>query len=67
MEFTEDLLFRQKYEDFLNDLGCPHHDSPHNHGRVPYSCIDIYGTWLRLNDPIAFDVGYNEWMQENKF
>jgi len=31
---------------------------------MPYEDIDIYGTWLRLHDPIAFDIGYNKWMQE---
>lgn len=66
MDKTEDLLFRQKYEASLNDLGCPHHDSPDNHGRVPYEDIHFYGTWLRLHDPIAFNIGFNEWMLENK-
>ena len=66
MRLTEDLLYRQKYEDFLNELGCHHHDHPDNHGRMPYEYIGRYGTWLRLNDPIAFNVGFNEWMQERR-
>jgi len=44
METTEDLLFRQKYEDRLNNLGCSHHDHPDNHSRVPYEDIHFYGT-----------------------
>ena len=68
MEHTEDLLFRQKYEDFLNESGCPHHDSPHGHGRISDDIIAYgYGTWLRLNDPIAFTVGYHDWRYKNKF
>ena len=66
MEHTEDLLFRQKYEDFLNESGCPHHDHPDNHGRVPYNDVHVYGTWLRLNDPITFTCGYHDWRYENR-
>jgi uncharacterized short protein YbdD (DUF466 family) len=37
---------RIKYEFFLNGLGIP------DHAR--------YGSWMRKNDPIAFNVGYGE-------
>lgn len=54
---------RSEYEAFLNELGCSDDDMA-PHGRVPASYIDRYGTWLRRNDPIAFNVGYNEWVLE---
>jgi len=57
---------RTDYEKWLNELGCPDHDHPDNDGRVPCICIDIYGTWLRCNDPIAFNVGYQEWELNNE-
>jgi hypothetical protein len=44
----------------LNGLGTPSSDHPDNGGRVSRKMIEKYGTWLRKNDPIAFEVGYNE-------
>lgn len=43
------------YESFLNQMGCPVDDLKSNGGRVPDYCK--YGSWLRRNDPIAFNVG----------
>jgi len=65
MSVTMRKKLRQDFEFFLNEVGCPHHDSPEHHGRVPYSHLDKYGTWLRINDPIAFNVGYNEHLLKN--
>ena len=50
-----------EYEEYLNEIGCPLHDHPNNDGRVPYNYIDRYGTWLRRNDPIAFNIGFTEY------
>ena len=49
------------YEYYVNELGCPEHDHPENGGRVSWSMVNRYGSWLRRHDPIAFDVGYREW------
>jgi len=51
---------KQDYELYLNELGTPSSDHPDNGGRVSRKMLDKYGTWLRKNDPIAFEVGYNE-------
>lgn len=50
---------KREYEEWLNELGAPENDKRSNGGRVPDNCK--YGSWLRRNDPIAFQVGFNEW------
>lgn len=50
------------YEKYLNDLGTPKTDHPDHGGRVSRSMVNKYGTWLRKNDPAAFEVGYNEYV-----
>jgi hypothetical protein len=52
---------KRDYEEWLNELGAPEDDKRSNGGRVPDNCK--YGSWLRRNDPIAFQVGFNEWQQ----
>lgn len=52
---------KRSYERYLNTMEPPEHDHPANGGRVPWGMVDNYGTWLRRNDPIAFEVGYGEW------
>ena len=52
---------KRDYEEWLNELGAPEHDLKSNGGRVPDN--SKYGSWLRRNDPIAFQVGFNEWQQ----
>ena len=65
MSVTMRNSLRDSFEVYLNDLGCPDHDHPETgDGRVPYSHVEIYGTWLRQNDPIAFNVAFNEWILE---
>jgi len=54
---------RQSYEEWLNDLGCPDDDMA-PHGRISHIYINRYGTWLRRHDPIAFNVGFNEYILE---
>lgn len=51
-------MTRKDFEEFLTELGCPDDDLKSNGGRVPDHCK--YGSWLRRNDPIAFEVGYQE-------
>jgi len=55
---------KKEYESHLNEIGCPDHDHPENDGRVSWVMVDSYGTWLRRNDPIAFNVGCNEYEQQ---
>lgn len=47
------------YVTYLNELGIPVLDRESNGGRIPDAAD--YGTWMRDNDPIAFQVGFNEW------
>jgi hypothetical protein len=51
------------YERELNNVEPPAHECAENGGRIHFRAgRRAYGTWLRNNDPIAFEVGYNEWM-----
>ena len=47
---------KQDYETDLNELSTPKEDLKSSGGRIPDTAK--YGTWLRRNDPIAFEVGY---------
>jgi hypothetical protein len=47
------------YEEWLNELETPSEDLKSEGGRIPDNAK--YGSWMRRNDPIAFQVGYNEW------
>ena len=50
---------KNDYEQSINELEVPFHDCESNGGRIPDNAE--YGTWLRRNDPIAFNVGFNDW------
>lgn len=63
--FQAEKQARDDYEEALNESGCPDDDMA-PHGRIPASHINMYGTWLRANDPIAFNVGFNEYILEIK-
>lgn len=51
-------MTRKEYEEYLNELGIPSHDLKSAGGRIPDTAK--YGRWLRRNDPVAFNVGYEE-------
>ena len=53
-------MTKQEYEEYLNEGETPWNDHPDNGGRVPWRSVKKYGTWLRKNDPIAFEVGHRE-------
>lgn len=53
---------KTEYERFLNELGVPQEDRRSNGGRI--NDYAAYGIWMRTNDPIAFEVGFNEWVRE---
>jgi hypothetical protein len=57
-------MTKKELEQYLNEIGCPDHDHPENGGRVSWTMVNRYGTWLRRNDPIAFEVCYWEHKQE---
>jgi hypothetical protein len=50
---------KANYEEWLNELEIPFDDLKSNGGRIPDR--SKYGAWIRKNDPIAFEVGFNEW------
>jgi hypothetical protein len=47
------------YQMYLNEMGIPFKDRKSEGGRIPD--LALYGSWLKRNDPIAFEVGYNDW------
>jgi hypothetical protein len=47
------------YERHLNQLGIPENDKKSNGGIIPDYVK--FGTWLRVNNPDAFENGYREW------
>lgn len=51
---------KKSYELWLNRYAVPNDDKKSNGGRVPDDAK--YGSWLRRNDPIAFEVGFNDWV-----
>ena len=51
---------KQGYEEWLNEIGVPEEDKRSNGGRIPDN-TSLWGTWMRKNDPVAFNVGFNEW------
>lgn len=51
-------MSKKEYEEYLNELGIPEDDKKSNGGRIPDNAK--YGSWLRRNDPIAFNVGYSD-------
>ena len=54
-------ITRKQYEEHLNEMSTPYMDLKSCGGRVPDSAK--YGSWLRRNDPIAFNVGYNDYLR----
>lgn len=58
---------KKAYEEFLN--GLPMNEDEFIMGgkfRERYCNVGKYGTCLRKYDPVAFEVGYRKWEQENQ-
>ena len=55
---------KPQYVKELNAIGTPFEDLRSNGGRIPDGAK--YGVWLRRNDPIAFNVGFNEARQREE-
>lgn len=56
---------RQAYTEYLNELGAPQDDLRSNGGRIPDTNTK-YGKWLRLNDPISYETGFQGWVREKR-
>ena len=50
---------KKSLELYLNEIGIPEDDKKSNGGRI--SDKSNYGSWLRKNDPIAFECEYRYW------
>ena len=51
-------MTKKEYEEYLNGLCIQEDDKKSNGGRIPDTAK--YGAWLRRNDPVAFNVGYED-------
>ena len=51
---------KKTYEIMLNTIGVPEAEKKSNGGRVKDNVL--YGSWLRRNDPIQFEVCHNEYV-----
>lgn len=62
-------ITRIKYENYLNDRSPQHGDQKWIIGgrfRMNLMIKKKYGTALRTYDPIAFEVGFNEWIRNQQ-
>ena len=57
------LATKEAYTEWLNEIGTPNEDLKSEGGRVPDNAK--YGNWVRKHDPIAFNVGYREYVREH--
>lgn len=55
-------ITKKDYEEWLNEVPVPHCDRKSYGGRIPDDAK--YGTWLRHNDSIGFNVGFWDWSRE---
>ncbi|MFS0841303.1 hypothetical protein [Paenibacillus sp. 1P03SA] len=57
-------MTRKEFEQYLNELSMSDDEKKSNGGRIPDNCK--YGSWLRRNDPVMFNVGFgHERSKEN--
>ena len=49
---------RKDYEKYLNSI------SPDRDGKNRYCGRENYGTMIKRYDPIGFNVGYREWVEQ---
>jgi len=62
-------LTKKEYEEYLNDLSPEQGDERWIIGgtiRMAHMWQNKWGTSIRKYDPIAFQVGYEEWVREVK-
>jgi hypothetical protein len=58
-------LTEQDYVDYLNEIPVDADDIEDGGGRIPIGTK--YGDWMLKNDPVAFNVGYREWVLGAEF
>jgi hypothetical protein len=63
-EDAEEDKLEDMYEDYLNEIGVPDDDLYINGGRIPD--FAKYGEWMRKNDIIAWNVGFQDWKRERE-
>jgi hypothetical protein len=58
-------ITKKYYEDCLNELGIPVGCAKSDGGLVPD--FAKYGSWVRRNDPIGFEVGFQDVQKEEEY
>lgn len=58
------MINQAEYIEWLNEVGVPEDDKKSNGGRIPDD--HSYGLWLKHNDPVAFNVGFQEYKRERQ-
>ena len=59
------MYTRTEHAAFLDELGVPDDDLHSNGGRIPDRAQ--WGQWMRRNDPIAFNLSYQENVREQEY
>lgn len=57
---ARDNFTRADFAESLNELPIPGEDLESEGGRIPDCWAGRYGEWMRRNDPIAFEVAWQE-------
>jgi hypothetical protein len=57
-------MTKKDFQKYLNEIPIPITDSKSFGGRIPDNAK--YGDWMRRNDPIMFEVGFQELKRENE-
>lgn len=57
---------KDAYEKYLNEIGKSLDTDEFIIGGIMRNPEKGYGNMLRKHDPISFNVGYNEWLREQK-
>ena len=58
------MYTKREHEDWLNEIEAPQDELRSNGGRMPDS--SKYGSWMRKNDPIAFNASFYERSRETE-
>jgi len=58
-------ITKKEFEEYLNEIEIPNDDLKSLGGRIPDNCK--YGSWLRRNDKIMFNVGFSDYLSEEGY
>ncbi len=64
MNIRQRAITRKQYESYLNKLGASLDEEEFIIGGRMRANKSKYGYYMRLHDPIGFEVGFNEWCKE---